>query len=79
MTGHKKEVIKIPKHLKSSTKRWFKEICETYELESHHEKLLLLAAEAWERCQEARVAIGKFGNIYKDKFGQPKTRPEIGI
>src|SRR4030042_578428 len=79
MTNIKKEKKRIPKHLKSSTKKWFREIIETYELESHHVKLLTLAAEAWDRCQDARKAITKHGSVFIDKFGQPKARPEIAI
>lgn len=71
--------MNIPKHLKKATQKWVKEISETYELESHHRRLLILAAESWDRCQDAREAIAEHGTIYIDKFQQPKPRPEVAI
>jgi hypothetical protein len=41
--------------------------------------LLTAAAEAWDRCQEARVALAGVGTTYQDRFGQPKSRPEVAI
>jgi hypothetical protein len=43
-----------PSHLKPATKRWFVEVCEQFELEEHHRKLLTAAAECWDRdCCES--------------------------
>ena len=70
---------KIPKHLRASTKKWYASIAEDYELESHHLRLLTLACEAWDRCQDARKALAKHGTVYEDRFGMPKSRPEIAI
>ena len=36
---------KLPRHLKAATRRWWQEIVETYELESHQVRILTLAAE----------------------------------
>lgn len=51
----------------------------TYRLEPHHVRLLTLAAEAWDRKQQARRALVKHGTTYTDRFGQPRARPEIAI
>ena len=50
-----------------------------YELEQHHIRLLTLAAEAWDRGQEARQVIGKEGLTYSDRFDAPRARPEVAI
>ena len=74
-----KRLPKPPKHLKAATKRWWGGVADDYELEPHHLRLLSLAAESWDRCQEARAAIDKNGITYTDRFGSPKARPEIAI
>lgn len=70
---------KAPKHLKPSTKKWYRQILEDYELESHHIKILTLAAEAWDRCQQAREILDKEGLTYIDRFGCPRARPEVAV
>jgi P27 family predicted phage terminase small subunit len=52
---------KPPSHLQPQTKLWWTEITSTFDLESHHLKLLQLACEAWERCQEARKQLADEG------------------
>ncbi len=71
--------MNAPKYLKAQTREWWLYVFNTYELESHHIKLLTLAGEAWDRCQEARKAIAKHGLTFTDKFGQVKVRPEVAI
>jgi phage terminase small subunit len=50
-----------------------------FRLEQHHVRLLTLAAEAWDRGQEAREALTKEGLTFVDRFGQPHARPEVAI
>ena len=71
--------MKTPQHLSASTRHWFESVCKSYELEPHHLKLLTLAAEAWDRTQQARTIIDSEGITFLDRFDQPKARPEIGI
>lgn len=71
--------MKAPKHLKLATRRWWLEVVEEYQLESHHLRLLLLAGEAWDRCQQAREALEKHGLTFEDRFQQPHARPEVNI
>ncbi len=71
--------MKAPKHLKSTTRRWFEGVLEEYELEPHHIRLLTLAGEAWDRCNQAREIIDREGMTYLDRFEAPKARPEIAI
>ena len=71
--------MKAPNHLTTQTKRWWQSVVEEYELEPHHIRLLTLAAEAWDRCQQARRTIKKYGLTYKDRFNQPRARPEVAV
>src|SRR5687768_5971516 len=70
---------KPPKHLKAATRRWFAGVVESYELEPHHERLLIAAADAWDRMDAARQVITRDGLTYTDRFGCPKARPEVAI
>ncbi|MBN2559397.1 MAG: hypothetical protein JXQ75_00505 [Phycisphaerae bacterium] len=70
---------KPPKHLRAATRRWWQSVVDEYDLEPHHIQLLTLAAEAWDRCGEAREALAEHGTIYADRFGQPRSRPEVSI
>ncbi|TPL97316.1 P27 family phage terminase small subunit [Mesorhizobium sp. B2-3-10] len=70
---------KPPANLRPATKRWFKSVLDDYDLEGHHIRLLILAAEAWDQSQIAREVLDKDGQTFNDRFGQPKERPEIGI
>jgi P27 family predicted phage terminase small subunit len=70
---------KPPSHLQAATKRWWQAVHEAYELEEHHARLLQMACEAWDQAQEARAALRKHGPTYNDRFGQPRSRPEVAI
>ena len=75
----KKPAHKAPAHLRPPTRRWWESVVEEYELEPHHIRLLTLAAEAWDRTQQAREAIAESGLVYLDRFDQPRARPEVAI
>jgi hypothetical protein len=57
----------------------FAQVVADYELDEHHLRLLTLAGEAWDRGQQARTEIEKFGITYVDRFGAPRKRPEVSI
>jgi phage terminase small subunit len=67
------------KHLKPATRRWFDQIRADYELESHHEMLLLLAAEAWDRHLDARQTLKEHGTSFTNKHWDIKPHPAILI
>lgn len=73
------QIPKPPKHLRAQTRRWWSGIVADYDLESHHLRLLTLAAEAWDRGEEAREILATEGLTYDDRFGQPRARPEVAI
>ncbi len=70
---------KPPRHLKPETARWWANVLSEFELEPHHIRLLTLAAEAWDRTQQARGILAKNGLTYEDRFSQPVARPEVAI
>ena len=72
-------VRKAPRHLAEPTKKWWLAVVKVYEFEPHHERLLTLAAEAWDRGVQAREALKKHGIVFEDRFGQPRARPEVSI
>lgn len=73
------ERIKAPGYLKDATRKWWRNVVKEYELEPHHIRILTLAAEAWDRGQQARQIIAEEGLTYEDRFGQPRARPEVAI
>jgi phage terminase small subunit len=68
-----------PPHLAPATRAWFSRVLADYELEPHHVRLLTLAAEAWDRCCQAREALAEHGMTFTDRFGSPHVRPEAAI
>ncbi len=68
-----------PQHLKPATRRWWSSVVRDYELEPHHTRILQLAGEAWDRCEQARKAIDEHGLTFIDRFGCPRTRPEAAV
>jgi phage terminase small subunit len=75
----KKHDPKPPGHLAAPTRRWWASVVASYELEEHHLRLLTLAGESWDRCTQAREAIREHGLTYDDRFGCPRSRPEVAV
>jgi P27 family predicted phage terminase small subunit len=70
---------KAPAHLSLATRKWWRQVVEEYQLETHHLKVLQAACEAWDRLQEARERVGVDGAIISDRFGQLRPHPAIAI
>ena len=68
-----------PAHLNPSTAAWWASVVEDYQLEPHHERLLTLAATAWDRAEQARAMLDEHGLTFNDRFEAPHARPEIAI
>ncbi len=68
-----------PEHLSDSSTAWFRAVVGGWELDEHHHRLLVLACESWDRCSQARALLAKHGLTYEDRFGAPRTRPEVAI
>jgi phage terminase small subunit len=67
------------KKLKPATRRWVKAVQESWQLDEHHDRLLILAAAAWDRAVEAKAIIDKDGSIILDRFEQKKSHPAVEI
>ena len=70
---------KPPAHLEAATRKWFRAVTEEYMLDHHHVRLLILAAESWDRCQQARKILAKEGLTFTDRLGCPRARPEVAV
>lgn len=57
------KVIKPPSHLRPSTKSWFENVIEVYELDEHHIKLLTRCCECLDRGEN--VGTGRKNYTYK--------------
>jgi phage terminase small subunit len=62
-----------------ATRRWWSGVVAEFELDPHHLMLLTLAAEAWDRCEQARERILEDGAYVEDRWGQIKAHPGIAI
>lgn len=67
------------RHLRPATAAWVKAMRGTFSFESPHERLLILAAEAWDRGVEARERIAADGAYAADRFGQIKAHPALAV
>ena len=75
MTEH----LEPPAHLAPETADWWCAVLGDYELEAHHLRLLRLACEAWDRCQQAREILDRDGLTVPTGDGGLKAHPAIGI
>ena len=71
--------VKAPRHLTAATRRWFNEVLTHWELEPHHVRLLQLAAESWDRCQQARALIAQEGLTTGTREGNHKLHPAVRV
>jgi P27 family predicted phage terminase small subunit len=71
--------IVAPSHLRRETAEWWRSVHKGYELEPHHMRLLTMAAETWDRAQQAREAIAKDGLTVGTRDGGLKAHPAVGI
>jgi len=72
-------MIKAPEHLTKASRTWWSGIAAEYELEDHHLRLLTLAAEAWDRGQQARETVAECGAYYMNKAGEPRSHPGVSV
>lgn len=70
--------VAVPRHLTVRSRKWFRSVIAEYKLEPHHLKLLLAAAECWDRGVEAREVLQKDGLTVDGRFGK-KAHPCVNI
>jgi len=70
----------VPAHLSAEAKRLWASLQADFTLEDAAGRLLLQSAlEAYDRLQEARRTLAKEGAIVRDRWGQPKPHPAVGV
>jgi phage terminase small subunit len=70
---------KPPEYLSEASREWWAVTVAEFDLEPHHIRLLTLAAEAFDRAQEARERIAEDGAYVTDRFGQLRPHPGVAI
>jgi phage terminase small subunit len=68
-----------PDHLSEGTRLWWRALVADYKLDPHHLRVLQVAAEAWDRKEQARQALVEHGLSYTDDKGMIRARPEVQI
>lgn len=69
--------MEIPRHISNEARKWVETVLADYDLEPYQEQLLVQAAEAWDRIEQARQRIALDGPYYQDRFGTPKSHPAV--
>jgi phage terminase small subunit len=75
----KNGIPRAPSYLELKTRQWWRSVVSDWELEFHEKMLLTLAAGCWDRAAKARKVVDELGMTFTDRFGMPKTRPEVSI
>ena len=70
---------KAYKRLKLPTRKWINKVKSTWQLDDHHQRILILAGQAWDRAQDAKILVDTDGSTIKDRFGQMKPHPMIEV
>lgn len=72
--------IPAPTHLTPAAGEFWTNIQTLYGIsDAAGLRLLTLAAESLHEAERARLAIVTHGQIYTDRFGAPRPRPEVAI
>lgn len=71
---------KPPAHLSAEASAWFNTIVREYGVCDEAGLLMLRGAmESYDRAEEARAILAKEGLTTKDKYGQHRPHPAVGI
>jgi phage terminase small subunit len=73
------KVKRAPAHLSASSRKWWLDVVNRWQLEEHHVRLLTLAGEAWDRGVQARELVGREGLTVPTRDGGAKLHPAIRI
>jgi P27 family predicted phage terminase small subunit len=71
--------MKPPNHLSLESKKWWRKILESWELDDSSFILLKTALEAYDEMTNARATIKKFGFLLKSPTGIPHKNPAIEV
>jgi phage terminase small subunit len=68
-----------PNHLQPTTSEWWTAVVKEFDLAPHQLRILQVAAEAWDRKEEARKVLAREGLSYVDAKGMHRARPEVAV
>jgi phage terminase small subunit len=71
--------LKPPRGLLPTTRRWFDEVVERWELEPHHVRLLALACQSWDESQRAAAIVLAEGLIVTMPSGAKRPNPACRV
>lgn len=66
-------------HLSAEMRRFYRRVVRDYALREHHERLLIAAAEAFDRKEAARALLAKEGLTVRSRFGEIRSHPAAAI
>ncbi len=71
---------KPPAHLSAEAAAWWQEVVRDFALEPHHQRLLQVACESWDRAQLARRELDAHGGVtFTDASGTIRAHPAVAI
>lgn len=66
-------------HLAPETRAWVEQVRDQFDLDAHHDRLLMLAAGAFDRAEQARLLLARDGLITSTDQGGLKPHPAVAI
>ena len=66
-----------PPELNDGAAAIWRTVCGRFVFEPHEIALLAVTLSAWTRMDEARCVLDREGTVYVDRFGAPRSRPEV--
>jgi phage terminase small subunit len=70
---------KLPGHLSAPSHAWAAAVLSEFDATDSQFALVVAAAEAWDRAQQARRSIARHGAYLEDRFGQLRPHPGINV
>jgi hypothetical protein len=70
---------KLPGHLTRSATSWARSVLDDFDATESQVRLVIAAAEAWDRAQQARRAVSRDGAYWKDRLGNLRPHPGLAV
>jgi phage terminase small subunit len=72
--------VSAPEHLSAESRAWVESIRQGWTVDAHHERMLLVAAQAWDLSEQMREVLEAEGyTYYVQRLGAYRPRPEAQI
>lgn len=70
---------RAPEGLSKDAGAFWRHTVAEFDFEPHHERLLTLACEAWDRGRDAGEAVARDGAFYVDRHGATRPHPGLAV